>query len=239
MAVRRASFSGTARSEVSPTDIKDLAATITSPSAGAAAATEKEVPKILSVLSCTLEYLITRNEKDFPVFTTSLGSPQHGTKKLSLFYGLRPPSIGVNKYLERIFKYTNCSPSCFVVAYVYIDQLVHRHPDQPITSLNVHRLLITSVMIAAKVLDDVHYNNAYYARVGGISIAELNRLELDLLFQLDFRLQVTIHTFESYCTHLEREFVCVGHRSVVDRALPAFYQAQDFGNTRKAAMEER
>ncbi|KQK06381.1 hypothetical protein BRADI_2g26090v3 [Brachypodium distachyon] len=49
------------------------------------------------------------------------------------------------------------------------------------------------------------FNNAFYARVGGISTIEMNRLELDLLFNLDFRLKVNLETFGSYCLQLEKQ----------------------------------
>lgn len=52
-----------------------------------------------------------------------------------------------------------------------------------------------------------HYNNAFYARVGGVSNAELNRLELELLFLLDFGVTVSSRVFESYCLHLEKEML--------------------------------
>ncbi|KAD7478979.1 hypothetical protein E3N88_02115 [Mikania micrantha] len=52
-----------------------------------------------------------------------------------------------------------------------------------------------------------HYNNAFYARVGGVTNAELNRLELEFLFMLDFDLTVTTRVFESYCLYLEREMI--------------------------------
>ena len=37
------------------------------------------------------------------------------------------------------------------------------------TPLNVHRLLITGVLLAAKLMDDNYFNNAYYAKVSFIS----------------------------------------------------------------------
>jgi hypothetical protein len=33
----------------------------------------------------------------------------------------------------------------------------------------------------------------------------MNKLELDLLFSLDFRLKVNLETFRSYCLQLEKE----------------------------------
>lgn len=50
-----------------------------------------------------------------------------------------------------------------------------------------------------------HHNNAFFAKVGGVSIQELNRLELELLFLLDFGLVVSSRVYESYCWHLEKE----------------------------------
>jgi hypothetical protein len=37
-------------------------------------------------------------------------------------------------------------------------------PQLLITSLSVHRLLVTAVLVAAKFLDDSYFNNAYYSK---------------------------------------------------------------------------
>ncbi|KAI5660695.1 hypothetical protein M9H77_20018 [Catharanthus roseus] len=158
-------------------------------------------PRVLTILSSVLEKLVARNDQ----LQQCHHHHRSGKKSLKAFDGIRAPSISIPKYLERIYKYTNCSPSCFVVGYVYIDRLVHKNPDSLVISLNIHRLLVTSVMLASKMLDDVHYNNAFFARVGGVSNAELNKLELELLFLLDFGVVVSSKVFESYCQHLERE----------------------------------
>ncbi|KAJ6709041.1 hypothetical protein OIU74_010195 [Salix koriyanagi] len=123
---------------------------------------------------------------------------------VTIFHGLKPPPVTIRQYVDRIFKYSACSPSCFVVAHVYVDRFLQQ-TDIHLTSLNVHRLLITSVMIAAKFVDDAFFNNGYYARVGGVSTEELNRLEMKFLFGIDFRLQVNVNTFGKYCYRLEKE----------------------------------
>ncbi|KAH9307264.1 hypothetical protein KI387_035175, partial [Taxus chinensis] len=164
----------------------------------------QDPPPIISILSSLLERVVEKNEEAAAASIQCLPMAQ----KFSIFHGLRAPSIGIEKYLERIFKYANCSPSCFVVAYAYIDRFIHQQRiNLPITSLNVHRLLITSVMVAAKFLDDAYYNNSYYAKVGGVTPLEMNRLELEFLFALRFRLHVTVSTFENYCSLLQREMV--------------------------------
>lgn len=157
-------------------------------------------PRVLSLLSSFLEKSVQCNEKLME--TTQIKDV------VTIFHGSRAPCLGIRQYIDRIFKYSCCSPSCFVVAQIYVDRFI-QGTNLQLTSLNVHRLLITSVMVAAKFIDDAFFNNAYYAKVGGVSTAEINRLEMKFLFGLDFRLNVSIQTFGIYCSQLEKE-VCAG-----------------------------
>ncbi|MBA0832024.1 hypothetical protein Goarm_016440 [Gossypium armourianum] len=153
-------------------------------------------PRILTLLSSLLEKSVQKNEMQIETASAKVN--------IAIFHGLRVPTISIQQYIDRIFKYARCSPSCFLVAYIYLDRF-GQQTDVQLTSRNVHRLLITSVMVAAKFIDDTYFNNAYYARVGGISTAELNRLEMKFLLSLDFRLQVSINTFQRYCLQLQKE----------------------------------
>jgi hypothetical protein len=56
---------------------------------------------------------------------------------------------------------------------------------------SVHRFLIASICLASKAMDDCYYSNEYYAKVGGISVPELNALELDLASRLGWYMQCT------------------------------------------------
>ncbi|KAK8630623.1 hypothetical protein V6N13_079408 [Hibiscus sabdariffa] len=152
---------------------------------------------LITFLSCLIQKVAESNDVNAGV------EPQ----KISVFHGLTRPTISIQTYLHRIYKYANCSPSCFVVAYVYLDRFAQRQPSLPLDSFNVHRLLITSVMVAAKFMDDMYYNNAYYAKVGGISTAEMNFLEVDFLFGLGFHVNVNPKTFHTYYSYLQREMM--------------------------------
>ena len=44
-------------------------------------------------------------------------------------------------------------------------------------------VVITALMVAAKFFDDFYFNNAFYARVGGISTVEVELRDLPYLFQ--------------------------------------------------------
>ena len=102
-------------------------------------------PRVLSLLSSVLERSIQRNEK--------LLEGSKSKDVITIFHGSKAPALSIRQYIKRIFRYSKCSNSCFVVALIYIDKFLQLM-DAYLTSLNVHRLLITSVMVAAKFMDD-------------------------------------------------------------------------------------
>jgi hypothetical protein len=71
-----------------------------------------------------------------------------------------------------------------------------------LTELNVHRVVITGILLAAKFFDDAYYNNAYYAKVGGVLVSEINGLEVDFLFRINFSLHVSPEEFDKYRAEL-------------------------------------
>ncbi|KAM0952312.1 putative cyclin [Dioscorea sansibarensis] len=182
---------------------------------------EPKAPRALEAMARALQRLVARNEKLSVDGEEPKREPEPEGKRrgLAAFRGERTPSISIATYLERIYRYTCCSPSCFVVGFVYVDRMVHKDPGSLVVSLNVHRVVLTSVMVASKVLDDAHYNNSFFARVGGVSNAELNRMELELLSLLDFGVMVSSRVFEGYCSHLEKEIAWSGANQKIERAL--------------------
>ncbi|GJJ06371.1 hypothetical protein Clacol_000562 [Clathrus columnatus] len=73
-----------------------------------------------------------------------------------------------------------------------------------ISSLTVHRFLISSITVSSKALCDVFCKNSYYARVGGLRVVELNILEKELLAFLDWRLTCTRDLLQEYYANLVR-----------------------------------
>ncbi|XP_052193117.1 cyclin-U4-1-like [Diospyros lotus] len=169
-------------------------------------------PRVINVMSSLLQRVAESNDLNFRFDSRKM--------TISAFHSLTRPTISVRRYLERIFRYANCSPSCFVVAYVYLDRFARRQPLLPINSFNVHRLLITSVLVSAKFMDDMYYNNAHYAKVGGISTVEMNLLEVDFLFGLGFQLNVTPDTFHTYCCYLHTEMLTASSLHVASSSAP-------------------
>lgn len=165
--------------------------------------TVAEGKSLCSVLAIVLSRLIEANS----VSGHDRLTPQSITK----FHALVPPGICIADYLDRILKYSSCSNECFVLALIYIDRLIQFN-NFALTSFNVHRVIITSILVAAKFFDDQYYNNAYYARVGGVPCSELNSLETDFLFGVNFGLHVEADEYYKYRTQLANHTVLIpGH----------------------------
>lgn len=83
------------------------------------------------------------------------------------------------------------------MAILYLLRVGERFPIFEVNDYNVHRLVCTAVVLAAKWLDDVCYSNAHYAKVAGIqTAAEMSRLEEVMLKAMDYRLFVSKESFE-------------------------------------------
>ncbi|KAJ4792236.1 Cyclin family protein [Rhynchospora pubera] len=180
--------------------------------------TPKSPPPELLLLSHALERLVARNNQLSSHYLTKPTSVHAESDEkqcgLSVFMAARTPTIALKRYLERIHRFADLDPTCFIIAFVYIDQAVHIHPDLIVVSMNVHRLTLASLLVASKVLDDMHHNNAFFSRIGGISNSELNKLELELLFLLNFRVCVSSSVFQRYYSHMEMEMLrnCVNEK---------------------------
>ena len=128
----------------------------------------------------------------------------HPSDPAALFFSpYKQIAFSLNFYCKRLLEYTCCSKSCFVIAILYLVRLAERCPIFELNDYNVHRLMCTAVVIAAKWLDDISYSNAHYARVGGIQNAnEMSRLEEHMLRALDYKLFITKENYEEVERHL-------------------------------------
>ncbi|PKX88220.1 uncharacterized protein P174DRAFT_446570, partial [Aspergillus novofumigatus IBT 16806] len=91
----------------------------------------------------------------------------------TIFNGLQPATL---------------SPPILLSMVYYIDRLCALYPAFTVSSLTIHRFLIASATVASKGLSDSFWTNKTYARVGGISMAELALLELEFLFRVEWRI---------------------------------------------------
>ncbi|KAF7003117.1 hypothetical protein CFC21_018485 [Triticum aestivum] len=172
---------------------------------GATAALSPAV--VVSVLASLLERHIARNERALAGAHGHAASGEDA-RRAAAFDGGTVLDMGMREFLERFSRYAHVSPQVYVVAYAYLDRL-RRGGDGAgavrVVATNAQRLLTAAILVASKFVEDRNYKNSYFAAVGGLGAAELSSLELDFLFLMRFRLNVSVSVFRSYCRHLERE----------------------------------
>lgn len=149
---------------------------------------------LIQMISDMLIKLISHNDK-IPITHVNL----------TRFHSRAAPSISLLEYLERIVKYAGVENIVLVSILIYIDRICESHPSFMISSLTVHRFLISAITISSKAFSDTFLTNSTYAQVGGISTQELNILELEFLFLISWNLNSNFETFQTYYVNLVKQ----------------------------------
>lgn len=131
---------------------------------------------IIRFISSNLLLIIHKNKKNKKKPIKDINEP---------FYSKTIPVLSLEKFLIRIIKYTEAENNTLLTAYLYIINLIKK--ENYVLSLNnIYRLLLGAVVLAKKTLEDLTYKNSYYYQIGGMSLEELNNIELSLFFRIDF-----------------------------------------------------
>lgn len=136
--------------------------------------------QIVELVGCVLDSLFEHRNDTLPA----------DRSLITCFHTCSKPGITIRQYMQRIAKvthffgffvnvflssslisfslqYSECSGEVLILALMHINRILHYQPQFELTSLNIHRLLLTSIMVSAKFFDDQFYNNAFFARIGG------------------------------------------------------------------------
>lgn len=149
--------------------------------------------RTMSDIMLILQYLPTRTNSEL----------------CTLFDSVVKPPISTRDYFARLSEFFLCSPSLFVLMFIYIKRIIQNNPLYTFDSKSAHRLMLATLVISVKLYDDKLLPNTHYAHVGGVSESELSRLEVDALTLMDFKLKVTFEEFVlfSYSLRLLGELI--------------------------------
>jgi len=154
----------------------------------------------ITVITNDIADLCAANEYEV---TKSLANRMTSDQKKFFTGSVSSHILSVHMYIERLVTYCSCSPSAFILALIYIDQIQGKDRFLSITKRNFHRIFCTALLLAIKFLDDEVCLNSYYADVFGFdSVDELNDLELAALKLLDWNLAFNFETFNRYKNNL-------------------------------------
>ena len=118
-------------------------------------------------------------------------------KRIKFFMLKKIPSISIKEFLFRLTKYSKICESTLVIILIYIDRLCHKYKFK-ITFFNIYKLILSAMVIAIKYNEDDYYTSDFYAKLGGISISEMNILEYEFASMIHFNLFITQELFFKY-----------------------------------------
>jgi len=81
---------------------------------------------------------------------------------------------------------------------IYIDRISNMNQNVDLNGKTIHKLFLTSVVVAAKFHDDEFYCNSFYSRVGGLSLQEMNYMEKEFLNGIQYNLYIGTEIYELY-----------------------------------------
>jgi hypothetical protein len=111
------------------------------------------------------------------------------------------PSISIKDYFLRLSKHAKVNESTIILILIYIDRICNMN-HFILTYYNIHKLILAAFVLAIKYNEDNYYSMVYYSKIGGVPVAELNKLEFEYLILIGFRLFVHTQLFEKYYNDL-------------------------------------
>ena len=111
------------------------------------------------------------------------------------------PSISLKNYMLRLFRYTKMNESTIIIILIYIDKICNMN-NKKISYYNIFKLILGSMIAAIKYNEDQFYPAEVYAKLGGVSVSELNLLEMEFYKLIDFKLFVDEEIFLKYREYL-------------------------------------
>lgn len=118
--------------------------------------------------------------------------------KVSEFDSHTVPDIQLSDYLHRIASLSKCTNRDFISALVYIDRLINNEVISGISFFNVHRLIAVSIMISTKFYMDKPRLNKRWAKIIGISLRELNSIEINFLMSINYNLRIELSVLSAW-----------------------------------------
>ncbi|KAI1434369.1 cyclin-domain-containing protein [Xylaria sp. CBS 124048] len=123
------------------------------------------------------------------------------------FYSKGPPPISIRDYLARIHRFCPMSTAVYLATSLYIFRLAVEERAIAVTRRNSHRLVLAGLRVAMKALEDLSYQHSKISKVGGVSEAELARLEISFCFLVGFELVVNEEVLQDHYRMLKQHTI--------------------------------
>lgn len=161
--------------------------------------TRKIIDCVVDDMETSLEHVASTNE-------VHIQQKQH-------FDGDKIPQINLHDYLYRLVRYMDgwfkVNPSAssvgirtLLMSVIYIERMRTMVSGFSFNDYNIHRLFMVSMLLAAKFSEDKPVSNAFWAKVGGVKLEQLNHIEKTFCTLTEFNLSVSDEEYDRvYCDY--------------------------------------
>jgi len=120
--------------------------------------------------------------------------------------GFNPQEITL--FLKKLYRSANIGSECIILSFVYLNRFLTM-TSCPLLPCNWKKLLVSATLIAQKVWNDVHLDNAGFSAVmGTYDVQELNELEEEFIHRIQFKVIVKMKVYIKFYFELSKLFPC-------------------------------
>lgn len=117
----------------------------------------------------------------------------------TIFFSVTKPSVPHEVFIKRLVRRAKISKRGFVYALMYLEKLRTVDVKLTLSPYNIHRLLVTALVIAGKQVDD---NSWLENLLSIVSVSEMDRLESVILSMLEYNLHIDGKDYSRFVSKL-------------------------------------
>ena len=118
------------------------------------------------------------------------------------FSSKSPPKVTLQYFFGRIKRYTDIEQSTLIIILIYADRMCTTS-GIILNPHNIHRIILGCLLLAIKYNEDIYFTNEQYAKIGGVPLQELNRLEYFSSQLLNFNLYISEDIYQKYLKYIK------------------------------------
>ena len=112
-----------------------------------------------------------------------------------------PAKVTLQYFFGRIKRYAQIEESTLIIILIYADRMCTTS-GIILNPHNIHRIILGCLLLAIKYNEDIYFTNEQYAKIGGVSLKEINDLESFSIDFLDYNLFISTDIFYKYYKYI-------------------------------------
>jgi hypothetical protein len=112
-----------------------------------------------------------------------------------------PPKVTLQYFFGRIKRYSKIEKSTLIIILIYADRMCTTS-GIILNPHNIHRIILGCLLLAIKYNEDIYFTNEQYAKIGGVTLQEINDLESFSIDLLDYNLFISEDIYQKYLNYI-------------------------------------